>query len=423
MKIIILGGGIAGISAGYHLTLKNIENVVYEKNESWGGLCDNFQIGKGFRFDTFVHLSFAKNDYVKNLFAKSTDYHTHKAISYNYYKGMWLKHPVQNNLNQLSTEEKIKIIIDFINKPIGDSPNNYKDWLLYQFGNYFTDNFPGIYTQKYWTLPAEKLTTDWLSGRFSLPPLDNLLKGAFEIQEENFYYAQEMLYPVKGGYKSFLNEMAINSNIKTNKEASLISIKHKKVSFTDGTEDHYDKLISSIPIPELIKRIKDVPKSVLKASEKLFATSGQLVSIGFNRPDVPPYLWFYIYDKDILPARAYSPSLKSPDNSPIGKSSLQFETYFSKYSSIKTPADDLIEHIINKGKKMKLWTNNDIEITDYREVPYANVVFDFVRNKNLSLVHSYLDKIGISYIGRFGEWNYLWSDQSLLSGKKAAENV
>jgi len=421
MKISILGAGIAGISAGYHLSQKGVENVVYEKNKSWGGLCDNFLIGKDFRFDTFVHLSFTDSAYVKELFSKSSDFLTHNAISYNYYKGSWLKHPVQNNLAPLSTEVKVRIIQDFVKRQTGLSPVNYKEWLLYQFGDYFTNNFPGIYTKKYWTLPAEKLSTDWLGGRFSLPPLEKLLAGAFEEQKENFYYAQEMRYPVKGGYKSFLNEMALNSNIRTEKEAALISIDNKKISFTDGSEEHYDKLISSIPLPEVIKIIKDVPSLVLEAANKLLATSGQLISIGFNRPDIPPFLWFYIYDEDILPSRGYSPSIKSPFNTPEGKSSLQFETYFSKHSPKKEQGDALIDHVINKGKTMKLWSINDIEVTDYRELKYANVVYDFDRNKNLAIVHNFLDKVGISYIGRFGEWSYLWSDQSLLSGKKCAD--
>ncbi len=72
---------------------------------------------------------------------------------------------------------------------------------------------------------------------------------------------------------------------------------------------------------------------------------------------------------------------------------------------------------------MKLWSPNDIEITDYREVKYANVVFDFERKKNVQIIHNYLDQIAIKYIGRFGEWDYLWSDQSLLSGKKIADEI
>ena len=47
---IVLGAGISGISASYHLTQKGIENIVFEKDDDWGGLCGNFEI-EGFRFD------------------------------------------------------------------------------------------------------------------------------------------------------------------------------------------------------------------------------------------------------------------------------------------------------------------------------------------------------------------------------------
>jgi len=421
--IAILGAGISGISAGYHLGFKGKEAIIYEKRHTWGGLCDNFTIGEGFRFDYFVHLSFTNSEYVQKLFQESSKYISHNPISSNYYEGYWLKHPAQNNLAPLSTNEKVNIISDFVRRNENLKVKNYRDWLRKQFGNYFSENFPETYAQKYWTRKAEDLDINWLGDRFSLPPLENVLKGAFEEQHENFYYANEMRYPKKGGYKSFLNRMALDVNMQTNKEAVLIDVKNMKVDFADNTFTHYSSLISSMPIPELVKIIKDVPNSIKEASEKLLCTSGQLVSVGFNREDIAKDIWFYIYDEDILPARAYSPSIKSPDNVPNGKSSLQFETYFSKNSPKKLSGGSLIDHIIKKGKKMKLWSSNDIEVSDYREVKYANVVFDFNRKKNVKIIHDYLDQIGIKYIGRFGEWDYLWSDQSLLSGKKAVDSI
>ena len=92
--IAILGAGIAGIAAGYHLSQRGIEHTIFEKNSFWGGLCDNFSIGEGFLFDKFVHLSFTKSEVVKELFHKNTAFYSHKPESSNY----WLKHPVQNNL-------------------------------------------------------------------------------------------------------------------------------------------------------------------------------------------------------------------------------------------------------------------------------------------------------------------------------------
>ncbi|GBE17342.1 hypothetical protein BMS3Abin15_01184 [bacterium BMS3Abin15] len=421
--IAILGGGVSGISAGYHLGLRGIENTVFEKKPSWGGLCDNFTVDKKYRFDYFVHLSFGDDEYLNKVFSKSTDYNIHKPIGYNFYHGYWIKHPAQNNLASLPAEVKTKIILDFINRPDITDPKNYNEWLLAQFGDFFAKNLPGAYTRKYWTIPANQMTTDWLGPRFSLPPLEKLLKGAFEEQQENYYYIKEMRYPRKGGFKAFLQKMAAKTNIHTNKEVVLIDLKSKRIDFSDHSSVYYEQLVSSLPLPELIKRIKDVPSAVLEASKKLLNTSGQLVSLGFNRPDIPKNLWFYIYDEDILPARAYSPSLEALDNAPADKSSLQFETYFSKKKRAKLKGGALIEHIVEKGVKMGLFSNKDIEVSDYREVKYANVVFDFNRKKNVAIIHEYFDEKKISYIGRFGEWAYLWSNHCILSGKRGAEKL
>ena len=67
MTTIVLGSGIAGISAGYHLQKQGEQVVIYERDNDWGGLCGNFTI-KGFRFDKFVHFTFAPDEYTRNIF-------------------------------------------------------------------------------------------------------------------------------------------------------------------------------------------------------------------------------------------------------------------------------------------------------------------------------------------------------------------
>jgi protoporphyrinogen oxidase len=56
-------------------------------------------------------------------------------------------------------------------------------------------------------------------------------------------------------------------------------------------------------------------------------------------------------------------------------------------------------------------------------VPYANVIFDLERAPALKIVHGYLDDIGIRYCGRYGEWAYIWTDESFMSGENAAQKV
>lgn len=72
METVILGSGISGISAGYHLQKNGEKAVIYERDSDWGGLCGNFTID-GFRFDKFVHFTFAPDDYIKNILKIITD--------------------------------------------------------------------------------------------------------------------------------------------------------------------------------------------------------------------------------------------------------------------------------------------------------------------------------------------------------------
>lgn len=54
--------------------------------------------------------------------------------------------------------------------------------------------------------------------------------------------------------------------------------------------------------------------------------------------------------------------------------------------------------------------------SDIRFEKYANVIFDHQIYEMRKIVRDYLASKGITTIGRFGEWDYLWSDQSFLSG-------
>jgi len=421
--IIILGAGIAGISAGYHLALEERQAVVFEKRQSWGGLCDNFKVGE-FSFDNAVHLSFTTDPYVKELFAESTPAVRHAPpLIGNYYYGTWLKHPVQSNLYPLDIDLKIRSIIDFIGSGNCDRPGNYEEWLDGHYGKYFSELFPKPYTKKYWTTSARNLTVDWIGERMYTPDLEELLRGAMTEDTSYTYYAPEMFYPVEGGFKSFIRKMAEKCNIRCNKEVVAIDPLGKKIEFADGGVEHYDQLISSLPLPEIVRLLDDPPEEIIEAAGRLTWTSVSLVSLGFNRPDIPDYLWFYIYDEEILPARCSAPSLKSPRNAPAGRSSLQLEIFSSPLKPLPMSGASLVEHVVNRGKDMGVWEIADIVVYDHRLLDYGNVIFDRNRRSNTGVLRNYLSDLGIITIGRFGEWDYMWSDQSLLSGQRGAKEV
>lgn len=415
---VILGAGIAGISAAYHLKQKGESSVIFEKDNDWGGLCGFFEIN-GFRFDRFVHFTFAKDEKIAELFAKSSPLYAHPPVSYNYWRGCWLKHPAQNNLAPLPIEEKVKIIDSFVNRPRKDVAeiSDYAEWLRVQYGDYFAENFPFAYTRKYWGVEAKQLETKWVGNRLHVSPLPEVLRGAFAEQQENFYYTKFMNYPKKGGFRSIMNECRKGLDIRLNKKAVRIDTAAKQVEFSDGTVENYDNLISSLPLPEIIKMISDVPENVQNAAKQLRWTCGYQVSLGFNRPDVAKYLWFYIYDEDVPPARVYSPNLKSPDNAPDGCSSLQAEIFFA--NGVKVVDKNIIlQKTVERLKEICQFNDSDVVVKDIRFEPYANIIFTPEIYESRKVVREWLQARGIKTIGRFGEWDYLWSHQAFESGMK-----
>lgn len=417
--IIIIGAGIAGLGASYALRVNGLTPVVLEKDDTYGGLVGNFSIANGFRFDRFVHFSFAKDERVTSIFEKSTDGNIIRHIPnpFNIYNRTWIKHPAQNNLFPLSEKEKEDIIADFKRRPESIDINkigNYEQWLRAQYGDTFAERFPMTYTPKYWMTEAADLETKWVGNRLYQPSVEEVIQGANTPDTPVTYYAKEMRYPEKGGFKQFLAELVKGADIRYNSEVVEIDADNKSVRVCDGNEYHYSRLISSMPLPVLVKSLKqEVPSAVKDAADRLRCTSGYLISIALKGKNIPPYLWWYIYDKDILPARVYSPSLKSPDNAPDGCSSLQLEVYCNKDDYSK---EELIAKSIDPLIEMGIINREDIIEIDVRFEPWANVIFDHNIYEARKVVLDYVRSIGIEPIGRFGLWDYLWTDQALLSG-------
>lgn len=418
MQISILGGGIAGVSAAYHAKKLGQDATIYEARSHLGGLIDNFTVEE-FRFDNAIHLSFTKDSYVRSIFDK-TEYIAHPPTAYCYDEGYWMKHPVQNNLYPLPVDVRVELLASFM-KRSNDPVTNYREWLISQYGEGIAKRYPLPYTEKYWTVPAEMLGLDWIANRMRRADESELLWGALSHETPNTYYASEMRYPVKGGYRAFLDPILEGLNMQCNKTVLEIDLQQKQLLFSDESVVYYEKLISTLPLPNMVQICKDVPKDVKNAANTLWATSVDLVSFGFNRPDVPPYLWLYIYNEDMLPARGYSPSWKSSDNAPQGMSSLQFEIYSSRHKSIGMSRDNLTEHVAESLSKMGLAEKNEVLFAHHKKIEFANVAFDLGMEVRRDYVKEYLKSEGVLLAGRFGEWDYFWSDQSFMSGKHAVD--
>ncbi|BAI76900.1 hypothetical protein AZL_f01400 (plasmid) [Azospirillum sp. B510] len=418
--VLVLGGGIAGLSAAATARNCGLSATVLEEALLPGGLLRSFEVD-GFRFDNGVHLSFATEPEVRAVFDQ-TPWIDHEATSFCRDNGIWLRHPVQNNLYPLSVEEKIALIDGLVHEP-RQEVNNYREWLVQQYGAPIAERWPVAYTKKYWTVSAEQLGIDWIGQRMRRSDLKEVLRGALSERAPNTYYINHMRYPKKGGYGSFISPLVQMADVECGQRIVEVDYKNRVVRSAEGKYWRYHHLVSTLPLPNLVSMMPDVPDSVCSASKTLFATCVDLVSIGFNSKISIPSLWFYVYDSDVLAARVYSPSWKSPENAPSGCSSLQFELYSSVKSPIKKSVDQMVENCLSAVEEFGISCRNDVRFTHHKRLRYANVVFDLGMEKRRDLVRSWVESTGISLAGRFGEWAYLWSNQSFMSGHQAILNI
>ena len=426
--IAILGAGMAGFGAAYRFSSAGVETTLYEMQSFHGGHAASFSFS-GFTFDDGPHISFTKNDRIKKLFAKSVDYKfaNLKAYVNNYWKGHWIKHPAVCNLNGLPVDLVIDILQDFVEADHSDDKEvkNYEDWLIAGYGRKFAETFPMQYGKKFHTTTADNMSTEWAGPRVYRPNLREILHGALLKNTTDVHYVSGFRYPLIGGFVSYLNFFLKCADLRLNHKLIRLEPKKRLLHFENGKVVSYKHIVSSLPLPELVRMIHSTPHDVLEASEKLACTSCVIVTIGVDREDISEANWSYFYDDDFIFARVSFPHMQSPHNVPKGCGSIQTEVYYSKkYKPLDREPEECIESVIDDLKRCNLILDSDTILFRHAKIiPYANVIFDLDRSKALSIVQGYLADLDIHCCGRYGEWGYHWTDQSFVSGEKAAQKV
>ncbi len=428
-RIVVLGTGMAGFGAAYRLHAEGIRPVMYDKNAHYGGHTASFRHGSGFLFDVGPHISFTKDPRIQDLFAQSVEqrYETIQINLNNYWRGHWPLHPVQLHLHGLPEDVIVKVISDFVEeRHAPERPvKNYADWLLASFGRTFAELFPMQYARKYHLTTAENMSTDWLGPRIYRPSLEEVLRGALSPDAAHVHYITHFRYPSDGGFMCYLRKFLPMGEVTLDHEVLSIDPCTRELTFANSLVTRYDSLISSVPLPDLISIIQGAPPDVVDASRRLACSACVLVNIGVNRQDISAAHMTYFYDEDICFTRLGFPHLLSPHNAPPGTGSIQAEVYFSdKYKPFTGAPEDWIEPVIRDLRRCGLLREDDqILFSDAMLLRYANVIFDLDRAAALQTVHGYLDELGIAYCGRYGDWGYMWTDESFKSGEQAAERA
>lgn len=426
--IAILGSGMGGLGAAHYLRATNRVATVYEKKPYPGGHTMSHR-RDGYVFDEGPHVSFTKNERLRELFARAVgdDFLRIDAYIDNYWQGHWLRHPVITNMHGLPHETTVACIRDYVQAKSVAEPriDNYEDWLVAGYGRTYAENFPMRYTVKYHTTPASNMSTDWVGPRLYQANLDEVLLGALSPASPNIHYVQDYRYPAHHGFISFLRELIGDSRVELNHEVVAIDPRRRELRFANGRTTGYEALISSVPLPDLVPMIEGVPREVEAAAATLACTTLVLVNLGVDRPDLSRSSWTYFYDEEFPFSRVSFPRTFSPHVVPEGAGSIQAEVYFSKkYRPLTVKPEELIDPVIDGLRRCGVIRDTDCIL--FREamlIPYANIIFDLDRAAAVATVHGFLDEVGIDWCGRYGDWGYLWTDEAFESGERAAERA
>jgi protoporphyrinogen oxidase len=425
----VLGSGMGGLGAAYRLAAEGVKPVMYDKNAYFGGHTASFLDESGFLFDLGPHISFTKDERIQGILAENVD-HEYEALQVNlnnYWQGLWLTHPVQLHMHGLPDDLIVQIVDDFVGEHHADERqiNNYADWLVASYGKTFADLFPERYTRKYHTTSAENLTTDWLGPRMYRPSLKEMLRGALSPWSPDVHYVSNFRYPKEGGFLSYLKPFLSLTDLKLNHEVVGIDPREMQIRFANGATAGYGAVVSSIPLPELVPMIAGAPEDVVAASQRLACSTVVLVNVAVDRADLSDAHMTYFYDEDICFSRLSFPHMLSARNAPEGTGSIQAEVYFSsKYKPLTGSPDDCIDTVIADLRKCGLLREDDRILSSHTKlVRYGNVIFDHDRTAALDTVHGFLRDVGIAYCGRYGDWDYMWTDESFISGERAAEKA
>lgn len=428
-NIVVLGSGMAGFGAANRLRTEGIRPVVYDKNSYYGGHTASFRDQKGFLFDLGPHISFTKDPRIQSLFAEYVDqkYEAVQINLNNYWRGLKITHPVQLHMNKLPHDLIVEIIADFVKEQHAPERHiaNYEDWLIASYGRRFAELFPMTYTRKYHLTSAANMTTDWLGPRMYRPSLEEMLRGALAPWTPDVHYITNFRYPTNGGFLSYLRDLPRIVDLKLEHEVVAIDPRQKTLRFSNGVTSGYDALVSSIPLPDIIPMIADTPQDIVDASQRLACSTCVLVNVGVDRADLSEAQITYFYDEDICFTRLSFPHTLAVSNAPPGSGSIQAEVYFSsKYRPLTQSLDDLVDLVVGDLRRCGTLREEDQILSRHaRVVRYANVIFDLDRTEALKTVHGYLDDIGIAYCGRYGDWGYMWTDESFISGERAAQSA
>ncbi|MEW6089020.1 MAG: FAD-dependent oxidoreductase [bacterium] len=422
--VVILGAGLTGLSTAYHL---NKDYHIFEKENEVGGLCRSYRVD-GFTFDYTGHLLFLKNPLIKKLVVDliGDNLIKHQRKSWVYLKNQLIKFPFQANFGSLPDSIAKECLGDFIFTYGYNQGKNYTNllkWLENRFGKGLTGCFLRPYNQKMWKVPLSGITLDWVDKFIPQPDLNEVIDGVLDIGQKRYGYNTEFFYPKKGGIFSL--PLAFKKGVKNlhlDEEVSEIFLGKKLIRFKSGNEVLFSRIVSTIPLPELLEIIKDIPVEIKSKAKDLQYTSVYNINLGVDKKCGPGVHWIYLPEKRYPFYRFGFGSKFSKFMAPEGRSSIYVEISYSPGKPFNKKG--MLANTIEKLTELKVISNKiDINVVKILDIKYAYIIYNLARQRYLKSILDYLESQGIFSCGRYGAWEYSSMNDAIYCGMNIAKKI
>lgn len=425
VETLILGAGLTGLSAAYHLKGHNF--LVIEKNGHPGGLCTT-EHKEGFSFDQTGHWLHMKDERTKALFKTLFNDEFVEIVrkTFVFSHNVYTQYPFQSNTYGLPADVIKECVIGFIKAHYENDKSkaneNFYEWCMAYLGVGISKHFMIPYNTKIYTVHPKDYASHWCDYYVPKPTLEQVIEGAVTSPEQkNVGYNATFRYPLNGG----IGEIPKRLFDKCEKEKFLfytepleINSNEKTVLLSNGEIVKYEKLINSIPLKDFLKIQTSSDRDLLNGiSDRMLIASVSYLNVAFNRLPGHSGHWFYIPEEKFMPYRIGSFSNIYSKLAPDGSGSAYIEyTHQGDFSDIELFKRKSIELM----KEMKMIENvNEIKFMDYRKIQNGYVIYHKEYFEDMKIINDWCEKNSIKLAGRYGRWTYSAMEDAIIEGMEA----
>ena len=190
-RVVIIGAGPAGLTAGYLLSKEEVGVVVLEADPVYVGGISRTVTYRGFQFDIGGHRFFSKSKAVEDLWTEilPNDMLVRPRSSRIFYDGKFFSYPLKpfEALLKLGVFRSVLCMLSWMKArlfPVRD-PRNFEEWVSNQFGKRLFNTFFKSYTEKVWGMSCKEISADWAAQRIKGLSLGSAIKNALIPQRYN----------------------------------------------------------------------------------------------------------------------------------------------------------------------------------------------------------------------------------------------